>query len=183
MSLTIAKKADYTFVKDIAEVIFAALFLGLFAKVYIHLFFTPVPIVLQNSIALAYGGFLSSKKSALSVLLFILLGVLGLPFFAGGSFGISTLLSTTGGYIIGYAIAAYFVGEIFEMKNLKSTKSISLVILLAHMVILFCGASWLSTFIGMKKAFILGVLPFIAGDVFKTIVITKLIKLKNSYFN
>ena len=127
---THVSKIEKLFIRDISQVVFAAFFLGLFSKVYIHLCFTPVPIVLQNSIALTYGWFLGSKKGSLSVLLFILLGVLCLPFFALGAYGISTLLSTTGGYIIGYAIAAYFVGKVFEDKNIKSTK-IFFVILIA----------------------------------------------------
>lgn len=176
MNYSLTKKMEFSLIKDLVSVIFCALFLGLFSNVYIPLFFTPVPIVVQNSIAIAYGYFFKSKKAYFSVILFIILGALGLPFFAKGSFGISVLSGCSGGYIFGYAIAAYIVGRIFE----KSAKNISLTILLGHLIVLFCGFVWLSFFVGMAKAFLLGVLPFIGGDVFKTIVIAKLIKLKKS---
>jgi len=172
MDYSIAKKVENDFVKNFVLIIFGALFLGLFSKIYIPLFFTPIPIVLQNSIAITYGYFFKSKKAFFSILLFILLGVLGFPFFSRGAFGLMHLLSTNGGYILGYCFSGYIVGKIFE----KSTKNISLTILFGHIIILFCGFVWLSFFIGATKAFILGVLPFIAGDLFKTIVITKLIK-------
>ncbi len=176
MNYSITKKVEIDFVKDFILIIFSALFLGLFSKIYIPLFFTPVPIVLQNSIAVTFGYFLKSKKTGFSILLFIVLGTIGLPFFSGGNFGLAHLMSTNGGYILGYCIAGYIVGKIFE----KSTKNISFTILLGHLIILFCGFVWFSFFVGITKAFILGVLPFIVGDIFKTIVITKLIKLEKS---
>lgn len=172
MNISIAKKLEFDLIKDVLLVIFGALFLGLFSKVYIPLFFTPIPLILQNSIAISYGYFFKSKKACFSILLFILLGALGLPFFSNGAFGIETLISVKGGYIFGYAIAGFLVGKIFE----KSQKNIALTILFGHMVVLLCGCIGFSFFVGFTKAFLLGVLPFIAGDIFKSIVISKLIK-------
>jgi len=179
-SLAINQDIKIPFIKDITLVIFLGLFLGLFSKIYIPLFFTPVPIVLQNSIAIVYGYIFKSKKAFLSVLLFILLGGLGLPFFSKGC-GFAYLISTNAGYIFGYLIAAFIVGKIIEKNDFYrnfSLKNIFFIILLGHLTVLFCGWLWFSTFIGIKKAFMLGVLPFIAGDIFKTLAIVKLIKLK-----
>jgi len=174
------KVAFYSFAKDILLIVFGVLFLGLFAKVAIPLFFTPVPIILQNSISITYGYFLKSKRAFFSIFLFIILGAVGLPFYSNGAFGLHHLFYTNGGYIIGYSIAAFIVGKIFEKNRDKlSTKFIALNILFGHLIVLFVGWSWFSTIAGMKTAFLLGVLPFIAGDVFKSIVITKFIK----YFN
>lgn len=172
MNFSISKKVEIGFVKDFLLIIFGALFLGLFSNIYIPLFFTPIPIVLQNSIAISFGYFFKSKNAFFSIILFILLGIVGLPFFSGGAFGLSALLSVKGGYIIGYSIAGYTVGKIFE----KTSKNIALTILLGHLIVLFCGFIGFSFFVGMSKAFILGVLPFLVGDIFKTIVISKLIK-------
>ncbi|HEU65011.1 MAG TPA: hypothetical protein ENH96_06480 [Chlamydiae bacterium] len=82
MSLTIAKRIEKDIIKDICQVLFGAFFLAMFAKIYIPLFFTPVPIILQNSIAISYGFFLGSKKGSFATLLFLFLGAMGLPFFA-----------------------------------------------------------------------------------------------------
>ncbi|MFA6119420.1 MAG: biotin transporter BioY [Parachlamydiales bacterium] len=181
MSYTLVegKEKNYTLAKNICLIIFGAIFLGIFSKIYIPLFFTPVPIGLQNSIAVSYGFFYKSKKAALSIFLFVFLGCMGLPFFSHGSYGLLHLLSSTGGYIIGYIIAAFFVGRIFEKIKIFSLKNISLTILFGHLIVLVMGWLWFSTIVGMKTAFVLGVLPFIAGDVFKSIVITKLIKYLN----
>lgn len=175
MSISIANKKDNVIAKDILLVIFASLFLALFAKVYIPLFFTPVPLILQNSLAISYGFFLKGKKGSIAVLLFITLGAIGLPFFSGGHFGLSWLASSTGGYILGYFFASFVVGKLFE-KQKYSTKNAALIILFGHMIVLFSGWTLFSYFVGMKTAFLLGVLPFIATDVLKTIAITKLIQ-------
>ena len=182
MSITIAKRIEKDIIKDICQVLFGAFFLAMFAKIYIPLFFTPVPIILQNSIAISYGFFLGAKKGSIATLLFIFLGSIGLPFFAGGSFGMQTVMGATGGYILSYFISCFVVGKIFQ-KNLDlSQRKIGLTMLLGHLIVLFGGALWLSFFLGLKKAILLGIVPFIATDIFKSIVLTKLIHLKNNYF-
>lgn len=173
MNHSLVKPVKVDIVKDFVLIVFSAVFLGLFSNIYIPLFFTPVPLILQNSIAITYGYFLKSKKAYFSIILFILLGAAGLPFFSYGFCGISILLGVRGGYIFGYAIAGYIVGKLFEKYG---EKNISLNILIGHLIVLFCGFIWFSFFVGISKAFFLGVLPFIGGDILKTIIITKFIK-------
>ncbi|NGX33783.1 MAG: Biotin transporter BioY2 [Candidatus Anoxychlamydiales bacterium] len=182
MSLTIAKRIEKDTLKDICQILLGTFFLAMFAKIYIPLFFTPVPIILQNSIAISYGFFLGPKKSVFSVLLFIFLGIIGLPFFSNGNFGIDFILNTNGGYILSYFIASFVVGEIFQKNSDLTQRKIGLTILLGHLIVLFGGSIWFSYFVGLKKALLLGVVPFIAIDILKSIVITKAIQLKNSYF-
>jgi biotin transport system substrate-specific component len=176
VSLSKNELLAFGFLKDILLIIFASLFLALFSKISIPLFFTPVPIALHNSISIGYGYFLKSKRAFLAVFLFIILGATGLPFFANGNFGMHHLFSTNCGYIFGYSIAAYIIGNIFEKKEKLTTKFIALNVLFGHLIVLFLGWAWFSTYVGMKTAFILGVAPFIAGDIFKSVLLTKLIK-------
>jgi len=183
MSFALAKRLEKDILKDICQILFGTFFLAMFAKIYIPLFFTPVPIILQNSIAISYGFFLGAKKGAISILLFVLLGIFGLPFFANAAFGIKTLLNATGGYILSYFISSYIVGKIFEKnKDDLTQRKIGLTILLGHLIVLLSGAFWFSFFVGIKKAILLGVIPFIATDILKSIAITKLIHFKKSYF-
>ncbi|MBN2479375.1 MAG: biotin transporter BioY [Parachlamydiales bacterium] len=177
--LTTKRFLENIYFKDVLIIVFSALFLGLFSKIYIPLFFTPIPLVLQNSLAISYGFYFKDYRSYTSVLLFLLLGALGLPVFFGGHFGVKHLFSTNCGYLFGYALAALFVSK---MCNLKTQKKLhpALIIFLGHMLVLFMGWCWFSYFVGLKKAFILGVLPFIPFDIFKTAVIAKFIKYKNS---
>lgn len=182
MIKAISKRVELDIFKDVCLTLLAAFIIGMFAKIKISLFFTPVPIILQNSIAISYGSFLGAKKGSISVLIFVLLGIFGLPFFSDGAFGMQTILSVRGGYILSYVLAAFIVGKILQKNQNASEKLTGFTILLGHVIVLFGGFLWFSYFVGPKNAFLLGVVPFIATDILKSIVITKLITFKNNYF-
>lgn len=172
MLKTLALKKDLTIFKNITLVIASALILGMFAKIYIPLFFTPVPLILQNSIAICYGTFFKPKIAATGVLLFIFLGMIGLPFFSNGNFGINYFLGATGGYILAYFISACVIAKLKEQNRL----GIFNIALIGHMIILAIGSLWLAMFVGFYKAILLGFLPFIATDILKSVFIAKFYK-------
>jgi biotin transport system substrate-specific component len=172
MELTLSKKINFTLLKDITLVLSLTIFLSLFAKVYIPLYFTPVPLFLQNSIALSYVFFFKKKIAFSSVLLFIFLGFAGFPVFNNGNFGVNYLFSYTGGYIFAYFISSFIISK---LQKLNKFNMFSLVVL-AHLIVLTIGSLWLSYFLGIKKAFLLGFLPFIATDFLKSIFLTKIYK-------
>jgi len=95
------------------SMVFAAA-MALSANIFIYLPGTPVPITLQTITVLLSGLFLGSRFAMLSQLEYILLGIMGLPVFAGFKNGIFSLLGPTGGYILGFIFAAYISGYIFE---------------------------------------------------------------------
>ena len=80
------------------------------AQVRIPLPFTPVPITGQTFAVLLVGAVLGSRRGAASLLLYLMQGLVGLPFFAGGTSGLAILLGPTGGYLVGFIVAAYLVG-------------------------------------------------------------------------
>lgn len=101
--------------------VFASLFAALTAAVAwfkIPLPFTPVPITLQTLVVLMSGAMLGSYYGALSMIIYLLLGAIGLPVFAGGSSGIGSLLGPTGGYLFSYPVAAFAIGKMLENKKL-----------------------------------------------------------------
>lgn len=101
--------------------IFAALFAALTAAVAwfkIPLPFTPVPITLQTLAVLLSGAMLGSYYGALSMMIYIGVGAIGLPVFAGGSSGIGVLLGPTGGYLLSYPVASFVIGKMLEKKKL-----------------------------------------------------------------
>ena len=101
--------------------VFAALFAALTAAVAwfkIPLPFTPVPITLQTLVVLLSGAMLGAYYGALSMIIYLSLGVIGLPVFAGGSSGIGVLFGPTGGYLFSYPIAAFVIGKMLENKKL-----------------------------------------------------------------
>ncbi|MEW6556408.1 MAG: biotin transporter BioY [Elusimicrobiota bacterium] len=144
---------------------------GAYAR--IPLPFTPVPLTLQTFFVLLSGAMLGKKYGGLSQFLYFLLGGLGLPFFTSSG----ALWGPTGGYIIGFVIASWFVGFTIE-KKWKVFYSL----LVADLIILTCGAINLSRFVGgLKNAIVLGVFPFIVGDLMKilaTVSILKFLKKK-----
>lgn len=102
--------------------IFAALFAALTGAVAwfkIPLPFTPVPITLQTLMVLISGAMLGAYYGALAMIVYLVLGVIGLPVFAGGSSGFGALLGPTGGYLFSYPVAAFVIGKMLEKKKLS----------------------------------------------------------------
>jgi biotin transport system substrate-specific component len=163
---------------ELRMMVFASLFAALTAAgAYIHIPipFSPVPITLQVFFVLLAGSILKSKWGGLSMIVYTLLGIAGLPVFAGGSSGVGVLLGPTGGYIIGFILAAYIIGKLSE-KTENSAGSRLLVNALSMsagvLVIYLCGVFQLMMVakIGPGAAFTLGVIPFLPGEVVKTAV-------------
>ncbi len=138
------------------------------AFVWIPLPFTPVPITLQTFFVLLGGATLGRKLGTLSQLLYLGLGGLGLPIFAGISGGLSRLVGPTGGYFIGFVLAAYLVGRMAEKKK-SNLLSLMLIMGLGQGVILSLGTLWLACVlrIGIVQALYLGLIPFLPGDTLK----------------
>lgn len=151
------------------QVLLGTMLLALSAQVVIPLPFTPVPIALHPSVAILLGMTLGSRKGALCLLAYLLEGCMGLPVFMGGHSGFAWLLGPTGGYLVGFLIAAFAAGWIRERKWGGETLSIALAYVVANSLIFICGATHLASFVGWDRVFVCGVLPFIPGDVLKAI--------------
>lgn len=157
---------------NLKPLIFAALFAALTAAVApfkIPLGFTPVPITLQTLVVLMSGAMLGPYYGALAMILYVVVGALGLPVFAGGGSGIGAILGPTGGYLISYFIAAFVIGKYLWAR--KNPKYLDYVIaMIAGTIIIYAlGAGWGMVVTGLGVMAILGgwVLPFIIGDTIK----------------
>ena len=157
-------------------VILSSILIGLFGKVAIPLPFTPVPIVTQTAFILLLGCLLGSKRAFTAVLLFIAQGVGGLPVFAGGKCGMAVLMGTNGGYYLGYLTAAFLVGYIAERMENRSPKNMFLMLALGTLTIFLFGVPYLATFVGWSSAFLLGMLPFLLGDLLKIFACIKILQ-------
>ena len=156
------------------QVVLASFFLALCAQIEIPLYFTPVPITVQTLGVFLIGAVLGSRKGSLAVMLYVVQGGLGAPFFAGGSGGLIHLLGPTGGYLMAYPLQGYLVGKFAEKKDLKLLVGF----FLAICVQLGIGSLWLAQFVGIKKCLILGFYPFILGDVMKAFIVTMYLKFQ-----
>lgn len=127
----------------------------------------PVPFTLQTMIVLLSGAFLGSRNGAASQILYILAGIIGLPVFAGFSFGFAKLFGPTGGYLLSFPFAAFLVGYILEKKNNNLTILLSFVA--GAVLILLAGSLYLSVFFNgdLSKSLFSGAVIFSVWDVIK----------------
>ena len=136
---------------------------------------SPVPISLGSMAVYLAVTVLGMKLGTLSCLIYLLLGLVGLPVFAGGSAGAAKLIGPTGGYLIGYLflalIAGTFVGRFAENKW-KNIAFAALGMILGTIVLYALGTAWLAYSAGMdfQAALWAGVIPFIPGDLVKMVI-------------
>ncbi len=148
-------------------VVLGSWLLAALAQVRVYLPFTPVPLTGQTFGVLLIAAVLGARLGTATVGLYIVQGLLGLPFFAGGNAGLAALLGPTGGYLVGFLLAAYTVGSLAERGFDRSLITAIPAFVVGTAVIYLFGALRLSVFVGMNNALAAGVLPFVAGDVIK----------------
>ena len=149
----------------------AALWLS--AKIQVP--FWPVPMTLQTAVVMLLGVALGWRLALATVLLYLAEGAAGLPVFAGTpekGLGIVYMMGPTGGYLVGFAAAAVLAGWI--ARRARHAFEMAAGLLLATLAIYLCGAGWLSVFVGPMRAFELGVLPFLLGDLVKLLLVLTL---------
>ncbi|MCB0357850.1 MAG: biotin transporter BioY [Bdellovibrionales bacterium] len=154
---------------NLIVVVFGIALLVASSYITLPLPFTPVPLSLQTLAVLLIGSAYGVHRGTTTLLLYLILGMVGLPFFADGKSGIEVLSGATGGYLVGFMVAATFMGYISEKKS-YDTRFMSAWILffVGHTIIFTCGVAWLSIFVRIKKAVWLGFVPFIPGEIVKT---------------
>jgi len=157
--------------------LFAAL-TGVGGLIAIPLPFTPVPITLQTFFTFLAGAILGKYLGALSQVIYLLLGVVGVPVFAKGSSGIGPLLGPTGGYLMGFIPAAFLVGWILEAREKSSYGLVFLAMVVGLLAIYIPGVGWLMWVarLSLVKALLLGALPFLPGDAVKIVVGALIVK-------
>lgn len=135
---------------------------------YIHVPIGPVPIVLTTLFALLAGLLLGSRWGLASMGLYLLVGAIGMPVFAGGKGGLAHLLGPTGGYLIGFVLAAWLTGFISERSRGLLIWEI-FAIVAGSVAIYGLGIPWLKmvTQMSWPKTFMVGMVPFLIGDAVK----------------
>lgn len=156
-------------VRDVVLVVAGALLVYLTARVLIPVPGSPVPITGQTFGVLLVGGALGFRRGFIAVGLYVLLGVVGLPFFAEGKGGLSVVWGATGGYLIGFVIAGALVGRLAELGWDRRIGGALGAMLLGNVVIYAVGLPWLKVVTGMsvEEAVAHGLTPFLLGDALK----------------
>ena len=157
--------------------LFAAL-TAICSYINIPLGFTPIPMNLATLAVFLAGGLLGKKYGTLSITVYVLMGVVGIPVFAGFQAGIGVPAGPTGGFLLGYIAAAFIAG--FFMENLASRSSALWMggLLTGQLICYLLGCLWFMfiTGTGVWATLIACVFPFIPGDLIKIAVSILLIK-------
>jgi len=143
--------------------------IALAAQVRIPLPFSPVPVTGQTFAVLLVAAALG-RLGLWSVIAYLIEGAAGLPVFAGGTFGVATIVGPTGGYLIGFALAAALVGSAAERGWDRHLATALAAMLLGEVAIYACGLAWLARFPLPVPLVEAGLLPFIPGDVVKMVL-------------
>lgn len=132
----------------------------------------PVPITMQTFFTYLSGAILGGYLGALSQLVCLLFGCVGLPVFAGGRAGIQVLVGPTGGYLVGFVLGAFVTGKLVEARGNPGFAWIFTSMCIGTLIIYLFGvfqlAMWTKT--SLLQAITFGVLPFIIGDSLKMFI-------------
>jgi biotin transport system substrate-specific component len=131
----------------------------------------PVPMTLQTLAVLAIGAAFGSRLGAVTLTLYAAEGAAGLPVFSPTADGYPGITGPTGGYIIGFILAAGLVGWLAERGWDRNLPKMLLAAVLGGAILYVPGLAWLSTFVGgLAKAIEYGLTPFIMGDLVKAAI-------------
>jgi biotin transport system substrate-specific component len=154
---------------DTLLVLGGAGFVALAAQLEIHLGFTPVPITGQTFAVLLVGASLGAVRGTASLALYLLVGMLGAPVYSGGEGGVEWVTGATGGYLIGFVVAAGLTGYLAEQRWDRRFSSSVAAMLTGNVLIYLFGLPWLAAKIdtGFEGTLEAGLYPFVFGDLLK----------------
>ena len=161
--------------REVALILGGSLLIALSAQLQFILPFSPVPITGQTFAVLLLGVLYGSKRGPATVVTYFALGVIGLPVFAGGAFGVARLVGPTAGYLVGFLAAAFVVGLLSERGWDRRPWTTAASMIIGNGIIYMVGVLWLSRFVGWQAVLSTGFLPFLAGDAFKIALATILL--------
>jgi biotin transport system substrate-specific component len=170
---------ELSWIKKLTLAIGIAVLIGLSAQVRMPLPWTPVPITGQTFAVLLAAVLLGQGWGGVSAAIYVGLGMAGVPWFNGWSGGLAVIAGPTGGYLIGFILAALFLGYLVDRYiRVRSFFSLLGIMLLADFILVFGPGLiqlhlWTSLAgkgtIGFYQLISMGLLPFIGGEVVKVI--------------
>jgi biotin transport system substrate-specific component len=159
--------------RNLVFVLAGAALIYLTARVAVPIPGNPVPVTLQNFGVLLVGGALGMRRGGIAAFLYVALGLVGLPFFAEGKGGLQVVFGATGGYLVGFVLAAALVGRLAEFGWDRRIGGSIGATLLGTLVIYAVGIPWLAVAAGMAPGVAIekGLLPFVVFDTVKLLAV------------
>lgn len=142
--------------------------------------FWPVPMTMQTFVVLVIGMAFGPALGLATVGLYLVEGALGLPVFAGTpekGLGLAYMFGPTGGYLAGFVVATGLMGRLAGRQWDRHPLTTAAAMTIGMAVIYALGAAWLATFIGIEKAVLFGITPFLLADALKILLATALMPL------
>lgn len=164
--------------RRIKDMVLIALFSAIIVICSLITIPSAIPFTLQTFAVFLCLNIIGAKKGIISILIYIFLGVVGLPVFSGFNGGIGALLNVTGGYIIGFIFSALTFWLVTSVFNKKSRKIINLIASFMGLIVCYIfGTLWYILLfikngeaINFISAFTICVLPFIIPDILKIVL-------------
>jgi biotin transport system substrate-specific component len=176
-AMTTRADARFRTAEQIGAVLFVTVLTAIAAQISIPLPFTPVPFTFQPMVVLVGAAALGSRLGMASQILYLAIGIAGLPVFAASPIlpqGVARLLGPTGGYLMSYPFAAFVAGSLAE-RGFDRRYVTAVAAMVCGLIVVFAGGVlWLS--IGMRPArgfsaaLAIGFYPFILPDLAKLLV-------------
>ncbi len=157
-------------VRDVALILIGVAIVAVLAQVYVPI--KPVPFTGQTFGVLLVGGALGFRRGALSLALYLVLGAIGLPIFAEARSGIDVVLGASGGYIVGFVIAAAVLGRLAELGWDRQIVGSFAAMLIGTAITYAVGLPWLAVVarLSLQDTIASGLTPFLAWDAAKLAV-------------
>jgi biotin transport system substrate-specific component len=167
--VTLAERATPR-VRHLALIALGAVLVALSAQVVIPT--TPVPFTGQTFGVLVVGAALGLRRGGAALLLYLALGMVGVPVFAEGRQGTDIILGVTGGYLVGFVLAAAVVGRFAEFGWDRHLGSAVVTMVVGTAIIYVVGVPWLKTVTGMTwaESIAVGLTPFLVWDAAKVAI-------------
>lgn len=158
--------------KHLVPIALGTLFIALFAQLTLHLpaQMGRIPITGQTLAVLTVSLLLPPEQGVTATVLYVLLGAMGLPIYADGGSGWGTLAGGSGGFLLGFILAALLMGWLHRRGWQLNFGKTLIAMLLGTLVIIICGVFRLSTLYGFEKALEYGFYPFWRGAVVKILL-------------
>jgi len=176
-AMTTRSDARFRAAEQVGAVLFVTVLTAIAAQISVPLPFTPVPFTFQPMVVLVGAAALGSRLGMASQILYLALGIAGLPVFAASPLlpqGAARLIGPTGGYLMSYPLAAFVAGSLAERGFDRRYLTAVLAMVCGLAVVFAGGLLWLTIASrpagGFSAVLAAGFLPFIVPDVFKLLV-------------
>lgn len=171
---TLETLAGGSLAKKSAIVVAGSLFMAAMTQISVPFF--PVPMTLQTLAVMLIGVTFGFRMATATIALYLLEGVAGLPVFSNFGSGFAKLLGPTGGYLIGFLVAAAAMSYLADRGITRGWTGMIAALIVGEVIIMALGFAWLATLIGAEKAWLGGVVPFLLGDALKLVLAAMIAK-------